>query len=289
MRYMLLRRSDRGHEEGKQPPASALAALQAYTDSMQEAGVLRASESFLPSAHGVRLKLGDAAQLMDGPFADPKEMIAGFAIIDVPGKEEALDWLRRWPAEDDGAEIELREGGCPGGCAEVRAEPGIVPVGKRYAVLLRSSRDLEDETPVAQARLDTLDAHNAREAKAGVLLAADGLRTTARGARVKMAAGKLSVVDGPFTEIKELIAGYWLIRVASLDDAIAWAKRNPYPCGPEVEVEIREVAEQAVAGTAAQGDPAFTPALREAEQRMRAQQLESGMQAQLTARAPAWR
>lgn len=283
MRYMLLRRSSPANEAGTPLPPAAMAALGAYTEAMSEAGVLRACERLLPSRHGVRLKLDDGqSSVLDGPFAETKELIAGFAVIDVSTKQEALDWLQRWPAEDDGAVIELREGGCPGGCAEVKAEPGATPQGKRFAVLLRSSEELEAEVPVSQAKLDALDVYNAIEAKKGVLLAADGLRTTALGARRKVSAARMALVDGPFTEIKEMIAGYWLIRAASMSDAIAWARRTPYPCGSLVELEIRELDE----GTGAE---AFTPELRAAEQLMRSQQLESGMRAQLSARTPAWR
>jgi hypothetical protein len=234
----------------------------------------------------VRLQLSPGrVTVVDGPFAETKELIAGFSIIDVESKQEALDWLSRWPRQDGGGnvELELRESGCHGGCAQVEATASADSQGKRFVVLLRSSADLEGEVPVPREKLDALDANNAAEAKAGVLLAADGLRSSARGARVKIANGKSSVVDGPFTEIKEMIAGYWMIRAASLQEAVEWAKRNPYPTGPDVEVEIRQVYEMADFGAE------FTPELRDAEQRMRAQQLESGMQAQLAAAPGAWR
>ena len=113
-----------------------------------------------------------------------------------------------------------------------------------------------------------------------MLLAADGLRGSARGARVKVAKGMFSVVDGPFTEIKEMIAGFWMIRVPTMDDAIDWARRNPYPTGPDVEVEIRELFE---ASELSHSIDAFTPDLQAAEQRIRAEQLEAGMRAHFTA------
>ncbi len=272
MRYLLLRRSDPASEAGQPlPPAAA-----AFIADMAAAGVLRASCTLLPSTHGVRLTLdGDKVSTADGPFADPHALLAGFAIIDVPSRQDALDWLGRWPIADEGAQIELREGGCPGGCAEVIAAPGSAQ-GACFAVLLRSSTALEDEVPVSQQSLDVLDLANAAEAAKGVLLGADGLRTSARGARLTVSGGKHAIVDGPFTEIKEMIAGYWLIRAPSLQDALAWAARNPYPCGPRVEVEVRE----ALAPAAPMQQP-FTPALQQAEQRMRAAQLESGMHERL--------
>jgi hypothetical protein len=253
-------------------------------DQRSESGRLDAAESDLlfahlhPSANAVRLTLHNGvATVTPGPFPDPAEMIAGFAVIDVPTLGDAVDWLKRWPASDPAVELEIRESGCPGGCAQVVPLDVADPQGKRFAILLRASRELEDEVPVPQAMLDALDAHNVKEASAGVLLAADGLRTSARGARVKTGKNAFSVIDGPFTEIKEMIAGFWMIRVPEMADAIAWAKRNPYPTGPNVDVEIRQLFD------ATDNIDQFTPDLQAAEQRIRAEQLEAGMRAHFTA------
>lgn len=286
MQFMIFRKADQDTEAGVLPSAELFQAMGQYNQQLADAGAMRGGEGLQPSAMGVRMQLSSGSvTIVDGPFAETKELIAGFTIIDVGSKQEAIDWVSRWPRQDGDGNVvlEIRESGCPGGCAEVEATAPADAQGKRFVVLLRSSADLESEVPVPREKLDALDAHNAAEAKAGVLLAADGLRSSARGARVKIAAGKLAVVDGPFTEIKEMIAGYWMIRAPSLQAAIEWARRNPYPTGPEVEVEIRPVYELEDLGAG------FTPALREAEQRMRAQQLESGMRAQLAAAPVAWR
>ena len=286
MQFMIFRKADKDTEAGVMPSGELLQAMGEYNQQLVDAGVMRGGEGLQPSAKGVRMQLSPGrATIVDGPFTETKELIAGFSIIDVESMQAAIDLVSRWPRQDGGGnvELEIRESGCPGGCAEVAATAVTDPQGKRFVVLLRSSADLESEVPVPREKLDALDAHNAAEAKAGVLLAADGLRSSAHGAKVKIAAGKLSVVDGPFTEIKEMIAGYWMIRVPSLQDAIEWARRNPYPTGPEVEVEIRQVYEMEDFGVE------FTPELRDAEQRMRAQQLESGMREQLAAAPGAWR
>ena len=262
MQFMILRRADQRSESGRLTAAES-ALLFAHLQ---------------PSANAVRLSLHNGeASITPGPFGDPAHLIAGFAVIDVPTLADAVDWLKRWPAMEPGVEFEIRESGCPGGCAQVIPLDVADPQGKRFAVLLRASRELEDEVPVPQAMLDALDAHNASEAKAGVLLAADGLRTSARGARVKVAKDAFAVVDGPFTEIKEMIAGFWMIRVPAMADAVAWAKRNPYPTGPDVEVEIRQLFD------ASDDISEFTPDLQAAEQRIRAEQLEAGMRAHFTA------
>lgn len=262
MQYMILRRADQLSESTRL--------------SADESELLSATLKSSESAVRLTLRNGEVS-VTEGPFPDPSEMIAGFAIIDVPGKQEAIAWLKRWPATDHPVELEIRESGCPGGCAQIVAVNLPDAKGKRFAVLLRQSAELEAEVPVPQQKLDTLNAHNAAEAAAGVLLAADGLRTSARGARVKVSKSAFSVVDGPFIEIKEMIAGFWLIRVPAMEDAIAWARRNPYPAGPDVDVEIRELFETS------QDISQFTPDLEAAEQRIRAEQLEAGMRAHFTA------
>jgi hypothetical protein len=103
---------------------------------------------------------------------------------------------------------------------------------------------------------------NEELAKAGVLLAGEGLQPSSKGARVKFSGNQRTVIDGPFAETKELIAGFWLWQVKSLDEAIEWLKRAPFKEG---EVEIRQVFEAADFGDA------FTPELREQEARVRAQ------------------
>jgi hypothetical protein len=101
--------------------------------------------------------------------------------------------------------------------------------------------------------------------KAGVMLAGEGLQPSSKGARVRFSGAERSVIDGPFTESKELIAGFWLIQVKSKEEAIEWVKRCPNPLDGEAEIEIRQVFEAEDFGAE------FTPELREQEQRMRDQ------------------
>lgn len=272
MRFLIFRKADADTEQGAMPSDELLTAMGAYNQQLVDAGVMRAGEGLRPTREAVRMKLSNGqATIIDGPFTETKELIAGLSVFEAASREEVVNWIKQWPKQDgDGnVTVEIREAGCPGGCAEVHPNPDVAPEGKRFAVLLRSSPALEAEEPVAQEKLDRLDAHNAAEAAKGVLLAADGLRSSARASRVQFNGGKATVIDGPFTEIKELIAGYWMIRVASMNDAIEWARRNPYPTGPDVEVEIRPMYELDDL------DVDFTPELRAAEQRMRQMQLEA--------------
>jgi len=105
--------------------------------------------------------------------------------------------------------------------------------------------------------------------KAGVLLAADGLQPSSKGARVKFSGRQRTVIDGPFSETKELIAGYWVWQVKSKEEAIEWAKRIPNPTGDDGEIEIRQVFEADDFGAE------FTPELREQEERLGAQMAEN--------------
>lgn len=272
MRFLIFRKADAETEQGAMPSEELLTAMGAYNQQLVDAGVMRAGEGLRPTREAVRMKLSNGqATVIDGPFTETKELIAGLSVFEAASREEAVNWIKQWPRQDgDGnVTVEIREAGCPGGCAEVHPNPDAKQEGKRFAVLLRSSLALESEEPVAQEKLDRLDAHNAAEAARGVLLGADGLRSSARASRVQFKEGKATVLDGPFTEIKELIAGYWMIRVASMDEAIEWARRNPYPTGPDVEVEIRPMYELDDL------DVDFTPDLRDAEQRMRQMQLEA--------------
>ena len=126
--------------------------------------------------------------------------------------------------------------------------------------------------------LDRLDAFNAAQAEAGILLTGDGLMSSALGARVRIAAnGATTVIDGPFAEAKELIAGFWMIRADSMDDAIAWARSVPYPTGPDVVVEIR-------AGHGADDAPALSAADARADANLRAGLLEEALRNELAPR-----
>jgi hypothetical protein len=135
----------------------------------------------------------------------------------------------------------------------------------RFMILIKATRDTEAGVLPCQELLAEMGKFNEELVKAGVLLAGEGLHPSSRGARVKFSAGKRTVIDGPFTEAKELIAGFWLWQVKSKEEAIEWVKRCPNPTGTEAEIEIRQVFELDDFG------PALTPELREQEERLWAQ------------------
>jgi hypothetical protein len=134
-------------------------------------------------------------------------------------------------------------------------------------MIVKANKDSEAGVMPKQELLAEMGKYNEELVKAGVLLAGEGLHPSSKGARVKFSGEKRTVVDGPFAETKELIAGFWLIQVKSREEAIEWAKRspNPYGKGGEGDIEIRQVFEVEDFGAEA------TPELREQEARLRAQ------------------
>ena len=135
----------------------------------------------------------------------------------------------------------------------------------RFMVLVKADKSTEAGAMPSEKLLTAMGKYNEELVKAGVMLAGEGLHPSSKGARVKFSGDTRTVIDGPFTESKELIAGYWLIQVKSKEEAIEWVKRCPNPLEGESEIEIRQVFE-----TEDFGDE-FTPELRQAEERMRAQ------------------
>jgi hypothetical protein len=135
----------------------------------------------------------------------------------------------------------------------------------RFMVIVKANKNSEAGIMPSEKLLAEMGKYNEELAKAGVLLAAEGLQPSSKGAHVRFSGEKRTVIDGPFTEAKELIAGFWLIQVKSKEEAIEWVKRCPNPLEGESEIEIRQVFEAEDFG------PEFTPELREQEERVRAQ------------------
>jgi len=135
----------------------------------------------------------------------------------------------------------------------------------RFMVLVKADKNTEAGALPDEKLLTEMGKFNEELVKAGVLLAGEGLHPSSKGARVRFSGAQRTVIDGPFAETKELVAGFWLWEVKSREEAIEWVKRCPNPTGAEAEIEIRQVFEADDFG------PAFTPELREQEARLRAQ------------------
>lgn len=135
----------------------------------------------------------------------------------------------------------------------------------RFMVIVKADKETEAGVLPSERLLTEMTRYNEELVKAGVLLAGEGLQPSSKGARIQFSGDNRTVVDGPFAETKELIAGFWLIQVKSLDEAKEWVKRVPNPDGKDFEIEIRQVFETEDFGEA------LTPELRQADERLRAQ------------------
>jgi len=133
----------------------------------------------------------------------------------------------------------------------------------RFMVIVKATKGSEGGELPDQEMLAAMGKYNEELVKAGIMLAGEGLQPSSKGARVRFSGNKRTVIDGPFAESKELIAGFWLWQVRSLEEAIEWLKRCPNPHHEETEVEIRQVFEAEDFGAE------FTPELREQEARTR--------------------
>ena len=135
----------------------------------------------------------------------------------------------------------------------------------RFMVIVKASKDSEAGVMPSEQLLAEMGRYNEELAKAGILLAADGLHPSSKGARVRFSGTKRTVIDGPFAETKELIAGFWMWQVKSKQEAVEWVKRCPNPHAGASEIEIRQVFEAEDFG------PALTSEIKEQEEGIRAQ------------------
>ena len=135
----------------------------------------------------------------------------------------------------------------------------------RVMVLVKANEDSEAGVLPSTELLAEMGAYNEELVKAGIMLDGEGLHPSSKGIRIQFSGDQRNVVDGPFTETKELVAGYWIWQVRDMDEAIEWAKRCPNPTGVEGVLELRPVFEAEDFGDS------FTPELREQEERLRSQ------------------
>jgi hypothetical protein len=132
----------------------------------------------------------------------------------------------------------------------------------RFMVMVKATKDSEAGKMPSRELLEAMGKYNEELAKAGILLAGEGLQPSSKGARVRFSGAKRTVVDGPFTETKELVAGFWLWKVKSKEEAIEWVKRCPNPMPTDSEIEIRQIFEAEDFGDA------MTPEMRAQEERV---------------------
>jgi hypothetical protein len=270
MRFMLLVKADETSEAGILPDEKVFADMAKFNEEMVKAGVMLAGEGLHPSSKGTRLTLSRGKYTVtDGPFAEAKELVAGFWLIQAKSRDEAIEWAKRVPFEDGQVEVRpLFE------LDDFPVDPAEQPCGwreneqqfrdttaaqnptfqlrgdkkMRFLCFVKADKETEAGVMPDEKALSAMGAFMEEVIKADVLLGGEGLQPTSKGARVHYSGKKRTVTDGPFTEAKELVAGFALIQVNSKAEAIEWGKRFmavdvDVKQGRDCACEIRQVFE----------------------------------------------
>ena len=265
MRVMMLVKATKDFEAGVWPDEKLLSEMAKWTEELVKAGARLDSGRLQPSAQGVRVRYANGKfTVTDGPFAETKELIAGFCLLQVNSREEAIEWAKRVPFQE--GEIELRPlyelfdfpvnpAEKPAGWREKEeqfraAPPARKPGTTRYLGIVKADKDTEAGVLPDEKFLSAMGAFFEEGVKAGVILSGEGLQPSSKGARVRYSGNKRTVIDGPYAETKELIAGYAILQFTSKAEAIEWTKRfvqvdAPGRLGAESECEIRPFSELA--------------------------------------------
>lgn len=263
MRAVMLVKTD-GKSEGMLPPDNEVViAIGKFNDEMQKAGVMVAGEGLLPSSHGARVRLAHGKfSVTDGPFSEAKELVGGLWLIQTKTREQAVSWLERVPLLED---VELRPlyemDDFPVGAAEqpdgwrdreiaardamTNQAPPRTPGTKRFILLLKSDARTESGALPTEETLSEMGALMDEGVRSGALLGGEGLKPSSTGVRLRGKGSARRTLDGPFTESKELIAGYTILQCETKTLAVEFAKRwlaiHAKVGVDECEIEVREL------------------------------------------------
>jgi hypothetical protein len=230
-------------EGGTPPPAKLIQEMGRLIGDAIKAGVFLNGDGLHPSSRRLRLSFRRAnCTVAKGPYAGEHELPAAFAAISVRTQDEAIAWARRYGTAvggdvdlEVGALVEQWDRGAP-------TPAGEVPL--RFLVVHKANAATEAGSPAATPALAKLLEESTRS---GVLLYRETLLPSRRAKRLHYAGGKRRVVDGPFSESKELIGGFSILQMSSIDELIEWTDRYARILGGNVEVDLRPIAEQAAA------------------------------------------
>lgn len=241
MRLMMMHRTEPKWERGELPSRELISGMGALMGEMHQSGVLLAGEGLRASSLGVRLNFsGGKRTVTPGPFTPGNELPARFAILRTRSLEEAVAWSTRFAELIGDVEVDIRP-------VTEAWDLGMVPrpadlTTTRYMAVHKATAASEAGAPPTPEMLERMGKLIEEMAAAGVLLAAEGLTPSSQGMRLKFKGGKRSITDGPFAESKELIAGFVLLQVRKIEDALPWATRFA-ACTGDVELDLRPLAD----------------------------------------------
>jgi hypothetical protein len=240
MRFMVMHKMTEEMEKGLPPDPEIIAGVGKLIQEGASQHVFVSGEGLKPSSERVHIAYKDGKRtITDGPFTEAKELVAGFALMKVNSKEEAISWCDKFAAAIGDVELFM-------GPVVEPWDIGMAPKPKnpplRFLSMHKQDERAECEVAPDPALMAKMGVLIQEMQQAGVLQATGGLASTKRGARIRFEGGKRTVIDGPFAESKELIAGYAILNLPSKAAAIEWALRF----GDVVkvnEVEVREMPE----------------------------------------------
>lgn len=248
MRYVVMHKASPKDEAGVPPPQKLIEEMGQLIGEAVKAGIFLAGEGLHPSSRRLRLRWrrGDAT-VTKGPYAGESELPAAFAAISVRGEDEAIEWAKRY-AVAFGGDVDLELGAL----VEEWDLGGNKPEGelpRRFLVIHKATAASEAGTPLAAANRAAVAKLVAESQRDGVLQFFETLQPSSRARRLLYRDNKRGIVDGPFVETKELVGGFCMMQMRSMDEVIAWADRYARIIGGELEIDVRPVAD-AVAGGA---------------------------------------
>ena len=270
MRFIAMVKSDAQSEAGVMADEKLLSAMGKYNERLINAGLMLGGDGLHASAKGARVKVrGKKISVFDGPFAEAKELVGGFWLLQAKSRDEVIEWMKQVPFRD--GEIEIRAlyetddfpkdpSEKPGEWrdqeAKARAETGAPgpaaprkPGTTRWMLLLKADKRSEAGELPTQSGMNAMADLMADMGKQGALLGGEGLKPSSQGVKILFEGGKRTVVDGPFSEAKELIGGYLVVQTATRAEAEEWARRwlqihvDHVPGTEESQIEIRRVQE----------------------------------------------
>ena len=239
MRYIIMHKTNPHWESGAIPSKELIARVGALIGEMAKSRVFVAGEGLRASSEGVRLRFsGGARTITKGPFRGENELPAGFAILRTGSLDEAVEWATRQAATLGDVEMDIRPINEPWDVGICEAPSDLTK--RRWMVLRKATAATESgESPSASQRA-ALSRLVDESTRSGVHVASESLRPSARGRRYKNSADGRRVIDGPFTETKELIAGYCIVNAESLEEACRWAEKYIDVVETD-EVDVREL------------------------------------------------
>lgn len=269
MRVIMMLKSDAQAESGLPPDEQMLTDMGKFNEQLFNAGVLKGGEGLHPSTHGARVRISKGkTTIVDGPFAEAKELVAGYFLLETKTLKEAVDWALKIPGEPPSGEgeIELRPlyetedfpvdpAEQPGGWRdkEIEARASLKDAGPskghRYISLLKADKNTESGTLAPSEKLlQEMGALMQEMTEKGVLISGDGLKPTSEGAKVFASKGKRWHAEGPFKDSRDIIAGFTVYRAKTKEEAIEWARRclQIHVDGTGIdsgEIEVRRVFE----------------------------------------------